>query len=201
MKKLTAFLIIMVFCALNIEAQNKLWLNNGKQIEIGEFRLDPNGFIGYKTLKNKYKSIESIDVFSIIEKNGQELLIYKPDSTLEGAFNLIEMRAFVQGQTDALNNFKSPWITGGGVVLMSAAPLVINPVFVLLVAGSYCTIIGITKPVKNNLEIPAQYTSDNYYLEGYKKEVKRKRIRNAIIGSGIGLAIGYTAFAIVGSQK
>jgi hypothetical protein len=201
MKIIKILLIVnLVLNTLNVAAQNTLWLTNGKKITIGDFKIDNKDFLSYKTSKNKIKSIESFDVFSIIQNNGQEIILYQPDSIIEGSFSLIEMRAFVQGQTDAKDNFKSPLITAGGIVLISASAVAINPVVVILVAGSYCTVIGVTKTSNKKIIIPSDYQNNEHYILGYKKECKQKRIKNAILGSGIGLAIGFTAFAILANN-
>ncbi len=197
-KILVSFLFVMTVFFVN--AQNTLWLTNGKKINIGEFKIENKDFITYKSLKNKDKSIETYEVFSLIEKDGNEIIVYNQDTTYEGAFSLLEMRAFVQGQTDASQKFKSPLITAGGIVLMTASSVVINPVFVILVSGAYCTTIGLTKPSDKKLNIPTEYKNNDHYVLGYKKETKHKRIKNAIIGSGIGLAVGFTTFAIINNN-
>ena len=177
--------------------QNTLWLTNGKKVGIGEYKIENKDFITYKSVKNKSKGIESFDVFSIIEKNGNEIIIYSQDTSYEGSFNLLEMRAFVQGQADANKNFKSPLITVGGIVISGVSSVVINPVFVILVPGAYCSVIGLTKASEKRMNIPLEYKSNEHYLLGYKQESKHKRIKNAIIGSGIGLAVGFTTFALI----
>jgi hypothetical protein len=180
-----------------MKAQNTLLLNNGKKIAIGEYKIVSNDFISYKTLKDKFKSIETYEVFSIIEKEGHEIVIYKQDSLLQGSFDLMEMRAFVQGQSDAIQNFKSPFITAGGIAVAGISSVIINPVFVIPVSGVYCGIVGITKTSEKKMVIPENYKSNEHYLLGYKKECKHKRIKNAIIGSGIGLVVGFTTFVLV----
>jgi hypothetical protein len=193
-------LISFTLTAFIAYGQNTLWFTNGKKIEINEFKIENKNLISYKTLKNKYKTIESFDVYSITPKNGSEIIIYSQDTSYAGSFNLPEMRDFVQGQSDAIQNFKSPLITAGGIVLVSASPFILNPVFVILFSGAYCATIGITKPSEKKLNIPMEYKNNEHYLLGYKKEVKHKRIKNAIIGSGIGLLVGFTTFAIVGNK-
>ncbi len=197
--KIVKFLVsfILVLAAFFVKAQNTLWLTNGKKIEIGEYKFANKDFITYKSLKNKSKSIETYEVFSLIENNGNEIVVYKQDTTYQGAFSILEMRAFVQGQTDANKNFKSPLITAGGIVLAGASSVVINPVFIILVSGAYCTTIGLTKTSEKKLTIPLEYKNNEHYLLGYKKECKHKRIKSAILGSGIGLVVGFTTFALI----
>lgn len=196
-------IISLLFIVLNITplcAQNTLWLTNGKRIKIGDYKLDNKEVVVYKNLKGKFKSIEKFDVFSIINDSKNEVIIYQQDSTYDEAFTLLEMRAFVQGQYDANQRFKSPFTTVGGVVVAGAASVVINPVYVIVLSGVYCSTIGLTNANKKKIIIPQEYTNNDQYLLGYKRSVKHKRIKNAIIGSVIGLAAGFTTFAIVNNQ-
>lgn len=198
MKKTSLILIIAIFIVQQSSfAQNTLWLSNGKKIQIGDFNLENSELVLYKNKKGKTKSVDRYDVFSIIESSNNEIIIYKKDSSYEDAFNLAEMKAFVEGQYDASLNFRSPLTTVGGIVVSGAAAVVVNPIYVLLVSGAYTTTIGLTKPIKSDLTIPEKYSGNKYYELGYNKAVKKKRVRNAIIGSVIGLAAGFTTFVVV----
>jgi len=195
------YLIIILMTGIIMSAQNTLWLTNGKKIEIGEFKIQNKDYISDKTPNNKFKSIESYDVFSIVESNGNEIIIYKQDSSSLEAFNLIEMRAFLQGETDAMKDFKSPLITTGGFVVAGASALFIPPTLVILTSGAYCAGVGLIKPNEKKFKIPLEYKNNEHYLLGYKKEVKNKRIKNAIIGTGIGLIAGFTTLAIISKNN
>ncbi len=105
--KLLGIAIILVFSGL-LTAQNTLWLTNGKKKEIGEYKLDEKEYVIYKNKKGKFKSIEKFDVFAIIEQSNKEIIVYQPDSIDNESFTLIEMKAFVQGQYDAHQNFHEP---------------------------------------------------------------------------------------------
>ena len=132
-------------------AQNTLWLTNGKKIPIKEFKLDNKDLVIYQNKKGKFKSIERFDVFSIIEASKNEIVIYQPDSSYKDAFNLLEMRAFVQGEYDAYQKFKSPLTTVGGIVVAGGSSVVINPVYVIVISGVYCGVIGATKTSKKKI--------------------------------------------------
>ena len=199
MKKII-FFIVFVLSASFVYSQNVLWLNNGKKIEIGEFRFSKNetgiDFIQYKSLKrNKSKAIELTDVFSITEKNGNEIIVYSQNTQLGDSFNILEMKSFVQGQTDA-KNFKSPSTIIGGVVIGGLSVLTLNPLLAIPLGGGYSSGIGLTKGSKNKIIIPPEYCDNPHYLLGYQKKVKEKRIKNAIIGSLIGLGVGFATFKI-----
>ncbi len=194
--KLLSIAIILAFSGI-LSAQNTLWLANGKKKEIGEYKLDNKEFVVYKNKKGKFKSIEKFDIFAIIDQSSKEITIYQPDSTHKESFSIIEMRAFVQGQYDAQLNFKSPLSTLGGAGIAAAASLFINPLYTPIVSGVYCGVIGFTKTSEKKIIIPNEYQNSDHYLLGYKKETKRKRIKNAILGSAMGLAAGFATFVVI----
>lgn len=193
-------IIAILYSYLPLSGQNFLWLNNGKQIKISDFRIENKDTILYTNLKGKDKFIETFDVFSVIDKSGKETIVYEPDTTFEGAFTVPQMKNFVLGQYDASQKFKSPWVTAGGIAVSGASSLLINPVFVFALSGVYCTGIGISPACKKRLNIPEQFVNDEHYLLGFKRTTKHKRIKNAIIGSGIGLVVGLGTFAIINNQ-
>jgi hypothetical protein len=195
-EKYLVVLFILVL-KMNAVAQNVLWLTNGKKLNIKEYRISSPELIQYKTMKGKSKAIQSFDVFSITDSIGKEQVTYLPDTAFKDAFTIPEMRSYVQGQYDAEMKFKSPWTTVGGIAVAGASSVVINPVYVILVSTAYCSTIGITKPLKNKLAIPSEFAQNEPYILGYKKTIKHKRIKNAILGSGIGFVVGLGAFALV----
>ncbi len=191
------YIALILLSATSLSAQNVLWLTNGKKKEIGDYNLEKKEFVIYKNTKGKYKSIERFDVFAIIEQSNKEQIIYVPDSADNESFNLVEMRAFVQGQSDARLNFKSPLTTVGGAGIAGTAAVFISPIYSPLIPLAYCGAIGSTKPSEKKIIIPNEYESSDHYLLGYKKAAKQKRINNAIFGSLIGLAAGFTTFVLV----
>jgi len=194
-------IVLILICSSALSAQNTIWLTNGKKKEIREYKLDNKEFVIYKNKKGKFKSIEKFDVYSIIEQSNKEVVVYQTDSIDKEAFTLLEMRAYVQGQYDAHQNFKSPFTTVGGVGIAAASSLFINPLYTPIISGVYCGVIGATKTSEKKIIIPQEYHNSDHYLLGYKKATKRKRIRNAIIGSAVGLAAGFTTFVIVNNTQ
>jgi hypothetical protein len=184
------YIALILLLATSLSAQNKLWLANGKMKEIGEYNLEKKDFVIYKNKKGKFKSIERFDVFSIIDQSKNEQIIYLPDSVDNESFTVAEMRAFVQGEYDAHQNFKSPLTTIGGAGISGGAAVFISPIYSPLIPAVYCGVIGATKTSEKKIIIPKEYENNDHYLLGYKKATKQKRVKNAIFGSLIGLAAG-----------
>ncbi len=185
--------IAIIILSLNVYSQATFLFTNGKTKEIKDYKLEKDGLIFYHDTKGHYKSIDDYEIFSIINKD-EEKVIYKQHGTDE--MTIQEMRAFVAGQSDAIKNFKSPLSTIGGVAFGAAAPLV-HPTYAIVFSGLYCGGIGATKPLKKKIKIPAEYVNNKHYEFGYKRAANRKRVKNAIIGSLIGLAAGYAGYYAV----
>jgi hypothetical protein len=202
MKKVKVLILIILMnqCILSV-CQNIIWQTDGKKMQVNEFRIENPDYILYKNLKNKLKSIEITEVFAVIDSAGNETLIYKSDTSYKDAFTISEMRSFVQGQNDAIEKYKAPWTTIGGIAVSGAAAVIVNPVYLIAVSGAYCTGVGVIPVREKKLNIPAEFLNNEPYILGYKKASKHKRIKNSIIGSAIGLAIGLGTAAIINNNN
>ena len=188
-------LIIFQIITTGSFSQNTLVLTNGKKIDIGEFKLNENNILAYKNSKGKIKSVLIEDVFSSIDKLGTETIYYKPDSTDSESFNIEEMRFFINGESDAINNYKNLWTTIGGIVIgagsVISVPLVgLNSLYIPIFPTAYTSTVGLIKVKTQKLGIEKQYLDNKHYVLGFKKVAKHKRIKNSLFGSGIGIAVG-----------
>jgi hypothetical protein len=164
--------IFSLILQVDLIAQNNLWLTNGKRVNIREYKIENPDLIVYKSLKGKSKSIQTFEVFAIADSTGKEQVVYLPDTSYQGAFTIIEMRSFVQGQYDADLKYKSPWTTVGGVAVAGLGGAVVNPFYVILIPVAYCSGIGLTKTREKKLGIPTEFAQNEHYILGYKREVK-----------------------------
>jgi hypothetical protein len=98
--------------------------------------------IAYKSLSNKLKTIDPERVFSIVYKDGNEKIVYEPDSLDPLEFKVDEMRDFIKGEQDARVFYKNNAIKAGGVVVGAGFALLtfyglIGPPLYATVVGSY----------------------------------------------------------------
>lgn len=203
MKKLIYYFVLIALVAgfSESKAQNTLLLVNGKKIEVGEFKVSDSLFLAYKNKKGKIKSVYLHDIFSVQEQNGKETIFYIPDHTDTESFTINQMRDFVNGAYDARTNYKTPWITTGGFVVgggsaVAVSAIGLNSLLVPIFPALYSGGVGIVKVKKDKLNIPDNFKNNDYYLEGYTRVANHKRINNAIIGSGVGMALGIVAVII-----
>jgi hypothetical protein len=143
----------------------------------------------------KRSHIENERLFAIKYKSGDIFYYYEQD-TIANWFSREEMWMFMQGERDARKGFKphgsfygsmASGIAGGltGTLLGPLAPLA----FSACVGIPWVRIKHSTVSNANNL------TSDAYIL-GYEREARKKRRIRALIGSVIGMAVGYTTYFV-----
>jgi len=148
-------------------SQNTMLLTNGKKVTIGEYKLGKNNFLLYKNQKGKIKNIEFQEIFSIKEKSGNEKIFYKPDSTNNESFSVEQMQFFVKGENDAINNYKSPWTTVGGITV-GAGSVVCVPLaglyslYVPIPLLAYTSSVGLIKKKTKKLGIKKQYIENKH---------------------------------------
>jgi hypothetical protein len=186
--KIICLILSLILYPIIFKGQNTLCLTNGKQLKINEYRMEIPSILEYKNLKNKEKTIPVSKVFSIIDNSGMEQIIYAPNPTDLKALNVQQMRSFVRGRFDASQNFKAPWATVGGIIAAFPSPFTTIPVYATL---------GFTNPSQKKMNLPAELYLDESYVKGYTKEAKRKRMNNALKGSGITIAASLLVATLV----
>jgi len=201
MKKIIILILLLQLTSLAIFSQNTMWLTNGEKITIGEYEANEDNILIYKKNNNKVKNIEIEDIFSIIEKSGNERIFYIPDTSNQDYFTISQMRQFVKGRTDARNNYNSKWTTIGGIVIGAGSvigvPLIgLNSLYAPIFPLSYNFITGLVKVKKEKIGIEKQYLKNKHYVLGFEKSAKQKRIKNSLFGTGIGIAVGIAAVLI-----
>lgn len=203
MQKLIYYFVLLAITVsfYKSKAQNTMLLVTGKKIEIGEFKVSNSLFLAYKNKKGKIRLTDLRDIFSVQKQNGKETIFYVPDSTDTESFTINQMRDFVNGAYDARTNYKTPWVTTGGFVVGGGSAVAVtavglNSLLVPFFPALYSGGVGIVKVKKDKLNIPDNLKNNDYYMEGYTRVANHKRTNNAIIGSGIGMALGIVAVII-----
>src|SRR5205085_12004901 len=100
-------LFFIYFCH-TLSAQDTLLLISGRKIVVSAIDLSGNT-IAYRTpdKKDKLKTIDPYRVFSVIYRDGNERIIYQPDSLDPIDFKVEEMRNFIKGEQDARSLYKN----------------------------------------------------------------------------------------------
>lgn len=201
-------ILLVVFCFLLsnfIVAQRKkadtLYLMNGRILVspvldtsfLAATFVDPED-------STKRTHIENDQLFAIKYNNGDVFYYYKQD-TIVNWFTRDEMWLFMQGERDARKGFKPKGSFVGGLITGmagGASGLAIGSIgafFGPVLPLAFLTTVGIPKVRirHNTVSNPNNLDYDSYIL-GYEREARTKRRRGAMIGGGIGVALGYIAY-------
>ena len=217
---IASFLLIL----FNISAQDKLLLINGR-VDKGEIILDKELKIDFKPCNNSSKdkiiSYDKYRIFSIMDKDGDESVWYKKDSSIGNLLSENRMRMYIYGQRDAHENFGIRRHLLGGFLLgfmattfdtyefgpskkeiANGAPPIPTGFF-LRDPSVFPVLFPLSIPFGANLltarikksDVSAiEYLNSEEYIEGFNKVRKFKRIKNSFIGGLLGSALGFICF-------
>ncbi len=158
--------------------------------------------INYKSIATERKE----NVFSIAHADGNEEIIYSPDTlgflvndVVEPELDLSveEMRRYIYGRQDGMKVKKTAalLISAGISTIGSGLGAFYGPI----APATYIIVLGTTKqkPDETKVSHPELILDENY-LEGYKKSARKRKIiaaaEGGLIGLGIGIPLYWAAF-------
>ncbi len=204
-------LLSLLVLSSNLMAQDKIQLMSGKVLR-GKVVKEHENYLDFSYYKNKGKQkqieLTKIRVFSITDSKGSESILYKRDSTMGGYFSQNEMKMFIYGQRDSYNSYQTKplfiasFMLGYGSVLfdtynadnggMFTGSPTIAPIIMPLVItmGS-----GLLKSkIKREYVSDITYLNNEFYIEGFQKVSKARRLKSSFLGSVIGVAAGFATY-------
>jgi len=148
-----------------------------------------------KKRRIKTMDLQVADVFAITYKDSVSRILYAPLLTDEEPLTVDQMQSFVAGENLARYRYHAPWasaigaFTGVGLLNIGMWGVAIPAAYVGVVAAMP------TLP-KAKKYFPTEKLNDEYYVEGFKYVARRKKLRNAAIGSAASLVVCGTIAAI-----
>ena len=190
----------VLLCAIHANAQQKMLLLNGNEIEIKSYLVVGEDVTYKKTndKRDKLKTIDKYDVFSVTKEDGTEDIVYKSDSL---TFTVEEARNNIRGEKAAKIFYNKPAITVGAGIFGVAASLL--SFYSLPVPMLYGVVVGRFNPPK--MQIPANYDSPysttEAYRYGYNKKARNIKIQRSLKWGYIGLGAGLAGLIIYGASN
>ncbi len=200
-------------------AQDKIQLMNGKVLR-GKLKTEFDDYYDFEYYKNggKVKSLElsKYRLFSITDASGKESVLYKQDTLMGNYYSPNEMRMYIYGQRDAFKAgngaplFVASFALGFTSVLLdtyefdetatnpgpgffnrtpTVAPIIV-PFAITIGAGL------IKSKVRKEHVADVSFLSSEYYIDGFQKVAKVKRVKSAFIGSVSGVIAGFIVYSI-----
>jgi hypothetical protein len=192
--------VIIVLSPFDAKAQNKVLLMNGAELEGKAEPIDSLTTKFHWEKKGKIKEImlDNGRIFSYT-LNGVETLVYYYDPEIGNIFTISEMRAYILGEQQALENYKSivPSVAslGGNAAVGTAfgfsaailpAPLLTAAVFQVLP----------TKKGKAPEHLPEN--EKRIFKEGFRDTARPKKLKRTLLWSTVGLVGGIIVHNSVG---
>ncbi len=194
------FACFIVFTSLLGFAQKKpgdsLYLMNGRILvaPVIDTLFGSATFID-PTDTTKRAHVENDQLFAIRYHNGDVFYYYEQD-TISNWFSRDEMWMFMQGERDAKKGFKPRGALFGTMALGLAGGLT-GSFFAPIAPAIYTALVGLPKiKIKHKTVSNINYLESDAYILGYEREARGKRRIYALIGSGIGMLLGYTTYFV-----
>jgi len=203
MKKRIQLFVFLNLLLFSLSAQDStLWLLNGKKIEIRNFKFHKSdSLFTFSDSKGNFYKHEYEDIFALIDSKGREKVMFipEPDDTV---FTVCGMRSYVMGQHAARNGYTNrfAYVSGflvGGISVLALPAIGVEYYFAPVVSIAHNTIVSVLPIKKSKIPIPEEYLYDECYIKGYEAVASDRRLKNTLIGSGVGLAVGAIIAIIV----
>lgn len=199
-------LILLISEALFVSAQkDTVWLLSGEPMLISNYNLNiEEGIITYMNKHNKRKVIGLEYVFSVVDSNNKEKVIFESTTIGKTYFTVEEMRSFIKGEHAASKSFHSPFstisglVTGAGSIYLLPVVFNLNVFFSPVIPATNSAVIGAFNYHEDKVKKKYPEKSDDvYFIAGYREMATQKRINNSIKGGIIGLGLGIASAIIL----
>ena len=215
--KISLFLLTLTCFGLTgtVYGQGRIVMLNGneKRFSSAEIKGDVIVYQPEKGKTNLTKKLDIFDVFAIVRDKEGEQVVYKPDTVSGEDPSVDEVRDYIVGEKYASNVYRKPLnlisgIAAGGVGSMIGYYGLIVPIVYPAVLGrfspklkqpltlNYDAISGKFSPIDSSVSKPNIVVTEAF-TAGYVKKARGMKIKNSLIGGGIGFAVGITILALV----
>ncbi len=194
-KQLITICLLAAASIATASAQDTIMLMRGKRLLVSDSKVEITAkgdtVVSYQLPNGKHKSKNAYKVFSISNKDGEQVL-YTPE-TLEDELTVEQMRRFLQGKADFSHGFCWGFFAGGvaattaGVCVPSirfgvGSSSAIVPVG-LIVPFGYVYVIGNTTKSAEKLKAKNPgMADDEYYLLGAQAAISQQRMISGALG-------------------
>jgi len=212
MKKISTTLLL-IFCFLNINAQDVIYKNDGTEIKakVIEITTEAVKYKNYDQLEGPLRNISLTDVFMIIYQDGlKEVYRGKIDKNKELQISnkvmpKIEKTQYIipsndqdycfKGRQDAERYYTGYTGAGSGTAVTT---VLFGPIIGLIPAIACSS----TSPKRSNLTFPdSKLMKNSGYYSCYTQEAKRIKSKKVWKNFGIGFAVNFTIIMILAAAS
>lgn len=143
---------------------------------------------------------ESDQLYMVKYANGYKRYYYTQDPEIYNEFTRDEMWMFMKGEADARKGFKARGAFITATIIGFAAGTT-GSLFAPIAPYGFMAFSGATKiRIRHTTISNMNYIESDAYILGYERVARQKRKFKALIGGTIGLALGYTFYAVFQKQ-
>lgn len=199
LKKLftTAILLFLFQISFSQKTQDTIFLMNGHVIVKQVIDTTFNTVTIMNPKKHGKKIHYEMDQLYLVKfANGYKRYYYTQDPSIYNEFTRDEMWLFMKGEVDARNGFKArgAMVTAG---ILGFAAGATGTFFAPVAPYGFMALSGITKiRIEHSTISNPKYIESDAYILGYERVARQKRKTKSLIGGTVGLAIGYSFYAL-----
>ncbi|MBN2778098.1 MAG: hypothetical protein JXR36_10655 [Bacteroidales bacterium] len=186
MKKIVLLFIAFLLIFANSNAQIKLNLLDGKQIDLKNYVFhNSENYLDYSFVNSKGKTKNSFsdlnDVYSI-SINGKDSIIYS--QILDEEFSVDEMSQIVIGRQLALKEYSPWWAFASGMIIGCGSMFIpMDATTKLLIPIAYTTGMAFVRPSDSYIRKRHENNmNDDLFVYGYKSTGRKKIFKNTTLG-------------------
>ena len=194
--------LILVFLAVLVSfigiSQDKIMLLSGKVLRGKILSSDTTGVNYEYTKKGKTQTVllDHYRIYSLDYANGNSEVIYKRDSIAGRNYTVKQMGAFVAGEHSAFEHFNGTGtviygLLSGALAGYSAKGFGLFAAPAVLAFG-FTTLIPPPKKINPDNVADKELLKEKYFLEGYKRVVRSKRLGRGMVSALGGAVVGVT---------
>ncbi|NNC81985.1 MAG: hypothetical protein HKN79_00270 [Flavobacteriales bacterium] len=194
MLRITLCIAILTFFS-DLQAQDTLLLLNGKSL-IVNITDDSGANVFFDVTKKNGKSrsmdLHKTELFSITKEGEGESILYVQDPDFGYDLSVEDMRFYMAGQNDARMGYSALPSSAGGFVFGMASVFYFEGGYVpFMTPFAYAPMMQIPyiKIRERSVTDPAYELSD-YYIEGYNKTARSKKLLQNFAGTIAGVIVG-----------
>ncbi len=171
-----------------VQAQDSILLLNGEVLK-GKISEDLGDFYKFDWQRKKKTSTVAVDkneIYQMFWSDGRQLMLYQPDTNIQGSFSSLEMMDFIYGEREARHTYKprvpqaTGFVIGGAGACLGFWGICLSPV--------YLGLTSIRKPGPGpSTVIPSQVKNPEIFAMGYGHAARKKKVQKTAIATAAGL--------------
>ncbi len=148
--------------------------------------------------ETRIHKLNKFDLFSVMHRNGNEDVLYDPDTTDSGDPSELQVRQYIMGEQYGMAEYHKP-IHGPAGAAVGLASVFALGFYAPPVIFAYALAISQHNPrhIPPSPVIDEETFNSEFFRNGYHKYARNKKARQSLIWGGIGFVVGFPVFLVI----